>query len=783
MVANSYSSDSSLIQPSQWLEPNGEHPALDLTGYEPASGASEPPNPAPGKHRSKRSKLSHRLNLRVKATLAAIAIGTIPALGVGGVAYWVAQQTVGSKITTNYEATTTDMADKINRFMFERYGDVQILSTLPILANPRVRDTMSVEDKAKILTHFAKTYQVYDSIAAFDLNGNVLVQSEGKTLPNHSDREYFKAVVRTGQPVISEPEESKSTGQMVVHFAAPIRDSETGKVIGVVRSRMPLIAITNLVALYGVGADAFYIADNAGRIFVAEDQKYLNQKVWEALPGSSLWKDTTGIDSTAISTDALNNNQELLVAHANLKLFTGLPDLGWRAMRSVPTQEAFAAQRQMLFTLILGTTGAALLVAVIAAVLAGRAVKPIQNAAKAVAKIGDGDLSVRLPVVGKDELALLSSNINQMTAQIDDLISEQKAESQRVELARQEARADADAATQEQRQQKEFLQRRALELLMEVDPVSKGDLTIRATVTPDEVGTIADSYNALIRSLRKIVEQVKTASQSVTATASSSEASADALSHEARQQMQAILVAFEKIQVMVESIQGVADRAHEAELQVLQATATIEAGDDAMNRTVVGISAIRETVAETTKKVKRLGEASQKISKVVNLIGGFASQTNLLALNAAIEAARAGEEGRGFAVVAEEVRSLAQQSAAATAEIEQLVEEIQTQTNEVVSAMEDGTEQVVTGTQLVQETRQRLNQITKVSTQITQLVKEISDATAAQTEASTVVSNSMKEVAGIADDTSKRSESVASSFSDLVNVAKDLEVSITQFKL
>ena len=137
-----------------------------------------------------------------------------------------------------------------------------------------------------------------------------------------------------------------------------------------------------------------------------------------------------------------------------------------------------------------------------------------------------------------------------------------------------------------------------------------------------------------------------------------------------------------------------------------------------MNRTVDGIMAIRQTVAETAKKVKRLGESSQKISKVVNLISSFADQTNLLALNASIEAAHAGEEGRGFAVVADEVRSLARQSAEATAEIETLVADIQAETNEVLAAMEAGTEQVVTGTKLVDETRKSLNQITVASIQI-----------------------------------------------------------------
>ena len=351
------------------------------------------------------------------------------------------------------------------------------------------------------------------------------------------------------------------------------------------------------------------------------------------------------------------------------------------------------------------------------------------------------------------------------------------------ETARQEARADADAKAEEQRVGKEFLQKRAMELLMEVDPVSQGDLTIRARVTPDEVGTIADSYNAIIESLCQIVGQVKEASMSVASTASNNVGAIESLSTETLEQKEAIADAMREVQAMVQSIQGVVTRAQKAERGVKTATAAIADGDNAMNQTVQGISLIRETVAETSKKVKRLGEASQRISKVVSLISEFAAQTNLLALNAAIEAARAGEEGRGFGVVAEEVRNLAQQSTSATAEIEQLVQEIQAQTHEVVLAMDAGTEQVVLGTQLVETSRQKLTQIGEVSHEINQLVREISHAATAQTQASSKVSQSMKQVAAIAHQTSERSEGVAESFESLLQVAENLQVSVAKFKV
>jgi methyl-accepting chemotaxis protein PixJ len=336
---------------------------------------------------------------------------------------------------------------------------------------------------------------------------------------------------------------------------------------------------------------------------------------------------------------------------------------------------------------------------------------------------------------------------------------------------------------EQQKVAKEFLQRRALELLMEVDPVSKGDLTIRANVTEDEIGTIADSYNATILSLRRIVTQVQTAAKQVANTTTSSEDAVKELSQEALRQTEEINGALDRIQEMSNSIRAVATSAEQAEAAVQQANQTVAAGEVAMNRSVEGMMAIQHTVAETSKKVQQLGESSQKISKVLNLIGRFAAQTNLLALKASIEAARAGEEGRGFAVLADEVRVLARQSAEATAEIESLITNIQTQTNEVVAAMEAGTQQVTSGTQLLDETRQSLNKITDVSQQISELVQAIASAAVVQSQASKEVTATMTDVAAIANQTSNEATAVSASFKELLALAQELQASASQFKV
>ncbi|BAQ65297.1 methyl-accepting chemotaxis protein [Geminocystis sp. NIES-3709] len=334
-----------------------------------------------------------------------------------------------------------------------------------------------------------------------------------------------------------------------------------------------------------------------------------------------------------------------------------------------------------------------------------------------------------------------------------------------------------------QREGKELLQRRALELLMQVDPVSQGDLTIRATVTEDEIGTIADSYNATIESLRKIVSEVQTAAAEVAKTTTTNENDVRILRQEIEEQVGNISEALQTINQMSRSSNLVAENAEQAEEALQKAQESVEIGDSAMNRTVKSIIEIRSTVQQAAEQVKKLGDTTQNISTVVGLIGRFAAQTHLLALKASIEAARAGEQGTGFAVIAEEVRTLATQSAQATADIDKLVNEIINETKVVVTAMEEGTEQVIEGSKLVEETRQSLNQIAAATTQINELVEAIAAAAFEQSENSEDVKSKMSEVAKVAEKTTASVIQLSDSFVELQEVARKLESNVSQFKV
>lgn len=347
------------------------------------------------------------------------------------------------------------------------------------------------------------------------------------------------------------------------------------------------------------------------------------------------------------------------------------------------------------------------------------------------------------------------------------------------EMAAEQARKLAE----DQRQQKEALQMQLVELLGDVEDAARGDLTVRADVTAGEIGTVADFFNSIIENLRQVVTQVKRSAIQVNSSLGENEGAMRRLADEALQQAEETTRMLDSVEQMTQSIQLVADQARQAAEVARSASQTAEVGGTAMDLTVQNILVLRETVGETTKKVKRLGESSQQISKVVSLINQIAMQTNMLAINAGIEAARAGEEGEGFAVVAEEVGELAARSAAATKEIEQIVEVIQRETTQVVEAMEHSTAQVVEGTHRVEDAKQNLTQILEVSRQIDELVRSISDATVSQAQTSEAVSRLMREFAQVSERTSDSSRQVSDALQATVGIAQQMQSSVGTFKV
>jgi twitching motility protein PilJ len=405
----------------------------------------------------------------------------------------------------------------------------------------------------------------------------------------------------------------------------------------------------------------------------------------------------------------------------------------------------------------------------IARVLMGRYTKQVSRSVRDLQsnfeQVAQGNMAARATVSSQDELGVLSSSFNYMLQSVITSNSEAQRKARDMELAKDE------------------LQRQVIRLLDDVEGAARGDLTVKAEVTADVLGAVADSFNLTIDSLRQIVQQVQVAAVQVNQGSTESEAFARRLSSDALSQAEELAVTVNSVQMMTASIKRVAESARESEEVARTASSTALKGGEAVDRTVAGIQEIRETVAESTRKVKRLAESSQQISQIVSVISQIASRTNLLALNASIEAARAGESGKGFAIVADEVRQLADRSAKALKEIEHIVLQIQSETGSVMAAMEQGTQQVIAGTKLAEQAKRSLDDIIQVSNRIDALVRSITSDTIEQRETSKAVTEVMQSVEIQAQSTSQEAQKVSSSLENLVVVARNLLTYVERFKV
>lgn len=344
-----------------------------------------------------------------------------------------------------------------------------------------------------------------------------------------------------------------------------------------------------------------------------------------------------------------------------------------------------------------------------------------------------------------------------------------RVESQRKEEAARETNAQNQAAI--------------LRLMNELQKVADGDLTVRATVSENVTGAIADTVNYTVEELRVLVGRVTATAEQVTRASLHAHSISNDLLRASQQQSREIQDVSSTVVRMADQITDVSRSASESAAVARQSVAAANLGSTAVANAIFGMHEIRDQIQDTSKRIKRLGESSQEIGEITELISDITEQTNVLALNAAIQAASAGEAGRGFTVVAEEVQRLAERSAAAAKQIGALVRTIQTDTHDAVAAMEKSTRGVVEGTRLSDAAGAALNDISNVSHHLAELISGIAQATGEQATSASGVARNIQLILTVTEQTQDGTQHTAQSIHKLSVLAQELKNSVARFRI
>jgi methyl-accepting chemotaxis protein len=417
----------------------------------------------------------------------------------------------------------------------------------------------------------------------------------------------------------------------------------------------------------------------------------------------------------------------------------------------------------------LKTLGAVLAILALGAVIAVLIVRNITSTVsglqQSVERVRAGDFSALQSIESRDEVGDLGRTVNE-------LLQERIA-----------AQTETEAQARKAEAENEMLNNSVISILEAVNQLSQRDLTARAPVTKDIIGTVSDSVNALADETAKVLGEVSRIASSVAQASGKVKGQADLVSRTAEDERRSVAEVIASLAQATETMTQVAALAEQSNRSAERATEATNTALQTVNGTVQGMESIRETISETEKRIKRLGERSQEITGIVNLINTISERTHVLALNASMQAAVAGEAGRGFAVVAEEVQRLAESSRNATQQIGALVGNIQLETNETITTVNKTIGQVVAGSEQAQKAGEQMRVTQQITGELVAQVQRIASSSQAQKTAAEGLLKSVQAIGQSTELTAQQIETQNHETESLMDSARRLVASVNVFKL
>jgi len=699
---------------------------------------------------SQAKNLCSRIGLTTKMTVLLVAFACVP-IGIVGAIGWRATFDIEQDAGLRFQETAETISSRIDRNLFQRYGDVQAFGLNRIVGEKYNWYQQGDDNEiAQVMNQYVKTYGIYYLTLFVDLQGDVIavnsqdaqgnpIDTDALYKKHYADAPWFKALSEgtftTRMPFTAKGND-RSTGTFIedVHvdqdvkavypgddgltlgFSAPVY--QDGEVIGYWSNRTKFSLVEEIVQdAYrslksgGYPGAEITLMDGAGRVIVDYDPLTHGSKVvphnFTVLMKLNLAEKGVVAAQQAVAgntgfMNALHARKKIQqsVGYTHLKGALGYPGMNWSVLVRVPLDEAIAEASGIREHLLMAALVSFLLLLPMGFLVGRKVVGRLTPVMKVIDQASQGDLRQRVPITSQDELGQMGERFNAFLNRLHQMVGQIAQLAQTVAAAAEQLSVNGGQVSQGSKEQ---------------------------ATQSSQVATAVDEMSATANEMARNTQELASAAQEVNGSATQ--------------------------------------------------------GGQVVTNAIQGMKTVAKTMEVSAGQIQQLGKQSQEIGEIIGVIEEIADQTNLLALNAAIEAARAGEQGRGFAVVADEVRKLAERTGKATKEIAGVIESVQAGTNEAVKSMESGTLEAQAGMNLAQDAGTYLQEIVQGVQKVADMVHHIAGATEEQSQVSEQIAGNIQTVAGLGQQNEGSVEQMAMATNDLAQMASQLQQSVNQFKL